>query len=98
MFKAISSVFKKTKEIVDDVVSSTSIDDEKYAIAEREIEYGLVNEGLWAKALVIAKGDEQRRKAEYIKLRAKRLAEAENQQQSMRIPMVSSQYKLKLNL
>lgn len=42
MFKAISSVFKKTKEIVDDVVSSTSIDDEKYAIAEREIEYGLV--------------------------------------------------------
>ncbi|MDY0274841.1 MAG: hypothetical protein RBR42_05295 [Desulfomicrobium sp.] len=53
---------------------------------------------MWAKALVIAKGDEQRRKAEYIKLRAKRLAEAENQQQSMRIPMVSSQYKLKLNL
>lgn len=51
---------------------------------------------MWAKALVIAKGDEQRRKAEYIKLRAKRLAEAENQQQSMRIPMVSSPIQIEI--
>ncbi len=51
---------------------------------------------MWAKALVITKGDEQRRKAEYIKLRAKRLAEAENQQQSMRIPMVSSPIQIEI--
>jgi len=44
-----------------------------YGPAEQEMNNGTVDEGLWSKALVKAKGNEDRRKAEYIKLRAKQL-------------------------
>ncbi len=48
-----------------------------YGKAEEEINQKTYDKNLWAKALVDAKGDEQKRKAIYIKLRAKRLR-AEN--------------------
>ena len=44
---------------------------EYYAQAEQEINNGTIDQGLWAKALVNAKGNEAIRKAEYIKLRAR---------------------------
>lgn len=49
------------------------IDDNHYAQAEKEVIDNIFDKGLWAKALVIAKGNEKLRKAEYIKLRAKQL-------------------------
>jgi hypothetical protein len=48
-------------------------DSEYYKQAEQEINDGTVDKGLWAKALVKSKGNEQLRKPEYIKLRAKQL-------------------------
>jgi len=46
---------------------------EYYGQAEQEINDGTFNKGLWAKALTKANGNEDRRKAEYIKLRVKQL-------------------------
>lgn len=43
------------------------------AQAEREVESGQIDAGLWSQALVKAKGNEQLRKVEYMKLRAKQL-------------------------
>ena len=48
-------------------------DSQYYGQAEQEIIDGTVDQGLWAKALVAAKGNDDLRKAEYIKLRAKQL-------------------------
>ena len=42
-----------------------------YAEAEKELESGNVDRELWAKALANAGGDEAKRKAEYMHLRAK---------------------------
>lgn len=44
-----------------------------YAVAEKEINDGEINEGLWSQALVKAKGDESLRKVEYMKLRVREL-------------------------
>jgi len=46
---------------------------EYYGQAEQEINDVTFNKGLWAKALTKANGNEDRRKAEYIKLRVKQL-------------------------
>jgi len=46
-----------------------------YEAAEREVKSGTTEPGIWAKALVTAKGNEDLRKSEYIKLRAKQLQE-----------------------
>ena len=48
-------------------------DSEYYEQAEQEINDKTFDKGLWAKALVKAKGNEVLRKPEYIKLRAKQL-------------------------
>ena len=44
-----------------------------YAQAEQEITNGTVDQGLWAKVSVNAKDNEDLRKVEYIKMRAKQL-------------------------
>jgi hypothetical protein len=44
-----------------------------YAQAEEEINSGTYDANLWARALVLAEGDEQKRKARYIELRAEQL-------------------------
>jgi len=48
-------------------------DSQHYGQSEQEVNSGTIDKGLWAKALVNAKGKEDLRKAEYIKLRAKQL-------------------------
>ena len=44
-----------------------------YAQAEEEYNNGKIDKGLWSQALIKAKGDENLRKVEYMKLRAKQL-------------------------
>ena len=64
----------KLKSTIDDV--SSIVDDKEtvfFAKAEKEIDNGEIDEGLWSLALVKSKGDENLRKAEYIKLRVKQL-------------------------
>lgn len=60
---------------ISDSVSSCVCENEAplYAQAEKEINDGKRNDGLWSQALVIAEGNEVKRKAEYIKLRVKQL-------------------------
>jgi hypothetical protein len=59
------------KEAVEMRIQSHSPD--LLAQAEREVESGEIDAGLWSQALVKAKGNEQLRKVEYMKLRAKQL-------------------------
>ena len=49
------------------------IDDELFAIANNEVETSSQNEGLWIKSLILAKGDKNKQKIEYIKLRVNQL-------------------------
>ncbi len=44
-----------------------------YAQAEEEYNNGVIDKALWSQALIKAKGDENLRKVEYMKLRAKQL-------------------------
>ena len=44
-----------------------------YAQAEKEIISGTYDANLWSRALVLAEGDEKKRKARYIELRAEQL-------------------------
>lgn len=44
-----------------------------YAQAEEEYNGGVIDKGLWSQAFIKAKGDENMRKVEYMKLRAKQL-------------------------
>lgn len=59
------------KEAVEMRIQSHSPD--LLAKAEQEVESGRIDAGLWSQALVKAKGNEQLRKVEYMKLRAKQL-------------------------
>jgi hypothetical protein len=53
------------------------VDSKYYEQSEQEIKDGTIDQGLWSKALVMVKGNEEKRKAEYIKLRAKQLQKME---------------------
>jgi hypothetical protein len=53
--------------------SIESKENDLFAIAEYEFENGLIDRGLYARALVNAKGDENMRKVEYMKLRVKQI-------------------------
>jgi len=44
-----------------------------YGLAEEEVNQGAYDKGLWAKALVKSKGNEEQRKQQYIKIRAQQL-------------------------
>jgi len=65
------SYVKTTTEDISSLVDNK--DAEFYAIAEQEIKDDVINNGLWSQALVKAKGDENLRKIEYMKLRVKQL-------------------------
>ena len=71
--KSSPKVAKKIKEKANNIISGNTTNKSYYAIAEQEVDSQNVDSGLWAKALVNAKGNEEVRKAEYIKLRAKQL-------------------------
>lgn len=62
------------KSTAEDISSLVDDRDSKfYSISEKEIDEGIIDDGLWSQALVKAKGDENLRKIEYMKLRVKQL-------------------------
>lgn len=70
----ISDTVSAVKNASDSISSRIAEKDSPfYALAEYEVKDGKVDQGLWSKALVIANGDENKRKIEYIKLRAMQL-------------------------
>ena len=97
LFKFMGVLFKKTKEGTENIVKKgadklidipekfrNDPDPQYYAQAEEEISNCTYDKGLWSKALVNAKGSEDIRKAEYIKLRARQLQkEAEHLQKEI---------------
>lgn len=68
--RAIGAI-KDIKEGIEFNLEQKSAD--LYAQAEEEYNNGEINKGLWSQALIKAKGDENLRKVEYMKLRAKQL-------------------------
>tara|TARA_B100000767_G_C19757035_1_gene533408 strand:- start:1811 stop:2182 length:372 start_codon:yes stop_codon:yes gene_type:complete len=48
-------------------------DEELFVIANKEIETSTQNEGMWVKSLILAEGDHDHQKIEYIKLRVAEL-------------------------
>ena len=64
----MSELVMKLKEYIDD-----SDNADLYAIAEEEYDREETDKGLWSQALVKAKGDDNLRKVEYIKLRVRQL-------------------------
>jgi hypothetical protein len=68
-----TKIFSSAISYSKDVSEGIKVAPEFYAVAEQEILENDVDKGLWAKALVNAKGNEDARKAEYIKLRARKL-------------------------
>jgi hypothetical protein len=50
-------------------VEDNDYDETAYSLAESEADSGTYDKGLWSKALVNAKGNEELRKTEYMKLR-----------------------------
>ena len=66
--ESMSELIKKLKEYIDD-----SDNADLYAIAEEEYDREEMDKGLWSQALVKAKGDDNLRKVEYIKLRVRQL-------------------------
>ena len=75
-FSRAREVFKEKTE---DVFKKPEL--QYYGLAEQEINDEAVDQGLWAKALVNAKGNEEKRKSEYIKLRAIQLQKTVKQEE-----------------
>ena len=71
MFSPFSK--KKPVEKLLDEAMSRELEEELYGQVLREIEQGERRDGLWAKALVAANGDESIAKAQYIRLRVQAL-------------------------
>jgi len=72
--ESIANAISSVKSASDDIASKVESRDAPYlAVAEDEINQNRVDKGLWAQALVKAKGDESLRKIEYMKLRARQL-------------------------
>ncbi len=68
------SIIVDAKDTTDELTSLVNTGDEDlYAIAEKEVNQKNTKQGLWSQALVNAKGDENLRKVEYMKLRVKQL-------------------------
>lgn len=68
-----SFIKKKSVDRQLDEAMTRELEEELYAQVLREIERGERRDGLWAKALVAANGDESVAKAQYIKLRVQAL-------------------------
>lgn len=71
--RASSLAAYTVKNKTGDTILCHTIDNTCYAVAEQEADSGNVDSGLWSKALVNARGNEDKRKVEYIKLRAKEI-------------------------
>lgn len=74
--KTAKEYFINLSTFTKDIINYTDISSENtkyYNIAEQEINTNNVDKGLWALSLVKSKGNEELRKAEYIKLRVKQL-------------------------
>ena len=72
--ESIADIVTYIKSTTEDISSLVDNKDSKfYAISEKEIDEGKIDDGLWSQALVKAKGDENLRKIEYMKLRVKQL-------------------------
>jgi TPR repeat protein len=82
----IDKLLEGKNQIVEKILDEP--DSEFYAQAEQEINDGTIDQGLWAKALVKAKGSERLRKPEYIKLRAKQL-QAQQRQIAQLLPRIA---------
>lgn len=65
------SFLRDTKDAITSDIDQRDAD--FFAQAESEIEKEIINQGLWSQALVRAKGNEQLRKVEYMKLRVKEI-------------------------
>jgi hypothetical protein len=68
--KIVSAVKNKRDRITSSIDENNA---DLYALAELEINAGEIDKGLWSKALVKAKGDENLRKVEYMKFRVSQL-------------------------
>ena len=74
IFKFIHYLYKRTRyKISEASIRSEEQSLEYYTVAEQEITDNTYDKGLWSKALVEAKGNEDLRKVEYMKLRVKQL-------------------------
>jgi hypothetical protein len=72
--QTISGTITQVQDIRNRVQSSVTMSVSEYlAQAEDEVDRGQIDRGLWAQALLNAKGDEKLRKVEYMKLRARQL-------------------------
>ncbi len=72
--KVVSGAISKASAVKDEVSTRLNAgNSDLYAIAEREINEGKADNGLWSQALVNVQGNEALRKVEYMKLRAKQL-------------------------
>ena len=74
IIRFIVYLFKRTRyKISEASIRSEEQSLEYYTVAEQEITDNTYDKGLWSKALVEAKGNEDLRKVEYMKLRVKQL-------------------------
>ena len=72
--ESIANALAYAKTTTEEISSLVEDKDSKfYAIAEQEIIDNVIDTGLWSQALVKAKGNENLRKVEYMKLRVKQL-------------------------
>src|SRR5690606_31988040 len=67
---------KEAKEAIESNIEGGHAD--LFSQAEQEIQRGEIDAGLWSHALINAKGNEQLRKVEYMKLRARQIKKQRN--------------------
>ena len=74
MVGALSSIYNAPKKLKYKIVSGIEDDlPHFYAEAENELNNNVIDNPLWSQAFVMAEGNEEKRKAIYIKLRAQKL-------------------------
>lgn len=71
------SLKKKTIETLIEEALYRETEEQLFANVVKEIEAGVRRDGLWAKALVTANGDERKAKVEYIQLRVQSILDEE---------------------
>ena len=68
-----------------------------YEKVSKEIQVGIKNEGVWAKAFTISKGDEQKTKAKYIELMVERKIFESKHEGSIRVREAQREAQKKIN-
>lgn len=70
----VADAAASVKSLGDDIHSKIESNEADFlAIAESEVNEGLVDDALWSQALIKANGNESQRKFQYMKLRARQL-------------------------